>query len=114
MNEPLSYPPERDPVHLRFAYLEWAEPENARAQFDAHIAAYRERRADWAEKVAEIEGGTSVILTKRLAGSPVADHAKIRAFKKYTYVGFIARADQEIAWAKAGLKLLDSLEKQKP
>ncbi len=111
MNETLSYPPERDPVHLKAAYLEWAEPDSARAQLEAHIANYIERRDDWLQKVAEIEGGTSIILGKRLAKAPVPEHARIQAFKKFTYDGLIARADQEIAWAESGLALLSELNR---
>lgn len=110
MNEIHTYPPERDPVHLKFAYLEWAKPESARAQLLAHIDVYRERREDWEEKIEEIEYGTNTILTKRLAGSPISERAKVRAFKKYTYEGLIAHANQEIAWAEAGLALLIDLE----
>lgn len=110
MNETLSYPPERDPVHLKAAYLEWAEPESAKAQLEAHITNYLERREDWSQKVAEIEDGTSVILGKRLDHAPLSEHARIRAFKKFTYDGLIARADQEIAWAESGLALLTELD----
>jgi PadR family transcriptional regulator AphA len=109
MNETLSYPPERDPVHLKAAYFEWAEPDSARAQLQAHIDNYLARREDWSEKVAEIEGHTSVILGKRLARAPESDRVRIQAFKKFTYDGLIARADQEIAWAESGLALINSL-----
>ncbi len=109
MNDTLSYPPERDPVHLKAAYFEWAEPESARAQLLAHIENFTARRVDWVEKVDEILGDNNVILEKRLAQAPEEDWRRIRAFKKYTYDGLIARADQEIAWAKSGLALLDEL-----
>jgi PadR family transcriptional regulator AphA len=110
MNQTLSYPPERDPMHLKAAYFEWAEPDSARAQLNAHISNYRERRADWAEKVAEIVEGRSVILGKRLANADTGEHDRIWSFKKFTYDGLIARAEQEIAWAESGLVLLHQLE----
>jgi PadR family transcriptional regulator AphA len=109
MNETLSYPPDRDPVHLKAAYFEWAEPDSARAQLLAHIENFTARREDWAEKVAEILSGNNDILVKRLAQAPEKDRERIRAFKKFTYDGLIARADQEIAWAQSGLALLDQL-----
>lgn len=109
MNDTLSYPPERDPVHLKAAYFEWAEPDSARAQLLAHIENFTARREDWQEKVDEILGDNNDILAKRLAQAPEEDRVRIRAFKKYTYDGLIARAEQEIAWAHSGLKLLDEL-----
>ena len=109
MNDTLSYPPERDPVHLKAAYFEWAEPQAARAQLRAHIANFTARREDWEEKVAEILGDTNPILAKRLAQAPEEARVRIRAFKKYTYDGLIAHAEQEIAWAESGLALLDEV-----
>ena len=109
MNETLSYPPERDPVHLKAAYFEWSEPESAKAQLLAHIENFTARREDWEEKVAEILGDNNDILAKRLAQAPEEDRLRIRAFKKYTYDGLIARANQEIAWAQSGLELLAKL-----
>ncbi|SEN38780.1 PadR family transcriptional regulator [Cryobacterium luteum] len=109
MNEPLSYTRERDPAHLRAAYLEWAEPDAARAQLRAHRANYAERRDEWLEKVREIDTGTSAMLEKRLAHAPASEHAAIRAYKRYTYEGLIARAEHEIEWAERGLALVDQL-----
>lgn len=109
MNSPMDYPRERDPVHLRAAYLEWAEPSAARAQMHAHISHYTARREQWRKKVDEIDTGTSAILVKRLAGVPAADHVRVAAFKRFTYEGLVARAEQEIEWAQRGLELLDSL-----
>ena len=43
MNTPVEYSRVRDPVHLKAAYLEWAEPEAAREQMRAH----RSPRGHW-------------------------------------------------------------------
>jgi PadR family transcriptional regulator AphA len=110
MDTPLDYPRDRDPVHLKAAYLEWATPDAARAQLRAHIAHYEERLAQWREKIREIETGGSAMLQKRLATVPPEEHRRTIAFKRYTYEGMIARADAEIAWARRGLELLDELE----
>ncbi|TFD59762.1 PadR family transcriptional regulator [Cryobacterium sp. Hh7] len=111
MNEPLVYTRERDPAHLKAAYLEWSEPEAARTQLRAHRANYNERRGEWLEKVREIDTGTSAMLEKRLAHAPASEHASIRAYKRYTYEGLIARAEHEIEWAERGLALIDELNK---
>ena len=52
------------------------------------------------------------LLVKRLAVSPERDHHKVVAFKRYTYEGLIARAEQEIQWADKGLALIDTLNSQ--
>lgn len=109
MDTPLEYPRDRDPVHLKAAYLEWATPDAARAQLRAHIAHYEERLGQWNEKIREIDTGTSAMLNRRLATVPAEAHERTRAYKRYTYEGMIARAEAEIAWARRGLALVESL-----
>lgn len=109
INSPIEYSRERDPVHLRAAYLEWADPESSRAQMRAHITHYAGWLAQWTEKVREIDDDSNAMLTKRLATADPAEHRRIRAFKKFTYQGMVARAEQEIAWAERGLALIDDL-----
>jgi PadR family transcriptional regulator AphA len=114
MNQPLGYTRERDPAHLKAAYLEWAEPDAARDQLCAHIANYQQRLDDWIEKVREIDTGTSIMLGKRLASAPASEHKGILAYKRYTYEGLIARAKHEIEWAERGLALIDELNPPLP
>lgn len=109
MNTPLEYSRERDPIHLKAAYLEWAEPASARAQMIAHRDHFAERLVQWQIKVHEIDTGTSPMLAKRLAVIPAAEHAATIAFKRFTYEGMIAHARQEIEWAEHGVKLIDEL-----
>lgn len=109
MDTPLDYPRDRDPVHLKAAYFEWASPDAAREQLRAHIAHYSARLEQWQEKIVEIEAGTSGMLQKRLATVPAPQHERTVAFKRYTYEGMIARAEAEIAWARRGLALLEEL-----
>ena len=109
VNTQLDYPRERDPMHLKAAYLEWAEPEAARQQLQAHIEHYGARLLQWQQKIEEIDGGTSDMLNRRLATVPDVDHQRVAAFKRFTYEGLTARAEQEIAWARRGLALVDSL-----
>lgn len=109
MNTDLEYSRERDPAHLKAAYLEWADPRAARSQMQAHLAHYTARLEQWQEKIREIDDGASPMLNKRLSGLPGAEHAKTVAFKKFTYEGLVARAQQEIAWARRGLALISEL-----
>lgn len=108
-NSTLEYSRVRDPAHLKAAYLEWAEPDAAREQMQAHIRHHAGQLAQWQEKLGEIEGGTSEMLSRRLAKTPEADRERTVAFKKFTYEGLIARAEGEIAWARRGLQLIDRL-----
>ncbi|WP_403021572.1 PadR family transcriptional regulator [Salinibacterium sp. GXW1014] len=110
MDTPLDYPRDRDPVHLKAAYFEWATPDAAALQLRAHIAHYTGRLEQWREKIREIETGGSDMLNRRLATVPSSQHERTIAFKRYTYEGMIARAEAEIAWARHGLALLDELE----
>jgi DNA-binding PadR family transcriptional regulator len=107
---PLEYALERNPAHLRAAYFEWAEPESARAQLRAHVTHYEEQRAMWQAQLESIRDHSHPILAKRLEGSPAAEWDRITAYKLFAYEGLVARADQEIAWATRGLRLVDQLE----
>jgi PadR family transcriptional regulator, regulatory protein AphA len=109
MNGTLEYSRERDPMHLKAAYFEWAEPEAVRRQLRAHEEHYRERKAQWEDKIREIDTGNSDILNRRLATLPENEHRAAAAFKRYTYQGLVARAEQEIEWARQGLVLVDDL-----
>lgn len=111
MNEPVAYLPERDPAHLKAAYLEWATHEGALAVLQAHKEHYRSQLDDWTSKYQEIESVTNSLLIKRLASSPQSDHDKIIAFKLFTYEGLIKRAQLEIDWAREGIELLSRLGK---
>jgi PadR family transcriptional regulator, regulatory protein AphA len=110
MNTTLEYSRERDPVHLKAAYLEWAAPESARAQMKAHIAYHELRREQWENMVEELRSGTNVMLRKRLEVTPEADRRRTTQFKIFTYEGLIARAETEIDWAQRGLELIDLLD----
>ena len=110
MNTTLEYSRERDPVHLKAAYLEWAAPESARAQMEAHIAYHELRREQWENMIYELRSGTNIMLSKRLEVTPEEDRRRTTEFKIFTYEGLIARAETEINWARRGLDLIDLLE----
>lgn len=106
MNTPLDHAPVRDAHHMQAAYFEWADPEQAREILRRHIAYYSEQ-VDLLVKVRDgIKGGTDPAIIRRLTHYPEQDHARIIAFKAYTYEGMIARSRSEIDWAEAGLDLI--------
>lgn len=112
MNETLPYARFRDAMHLKSAYFEWARPDAARAQLRAHIAHYESELAQWEEQIREIDTATSPALNRRLAVTPEKDRRRTAAFKRYAYEGLVQRAQQEIAWARHGLDLLDELDEE--
>ena len=109
INTTLDYTRERDPIHLKAAYLEWAEPDAARAQMLAHIAYHSSRAQQWQEMIAALEDRSNPILAARLETAPDADREKIAGYKIFTYEGMIERAKAEIRWAQHGLELIDRL-----
>ncbi|MFJ4226542.1 PadR family transcriptional regulator [Paenarthrobacter nicotinovorans] len=109
MYSPLEYSRERDPVHLKAAYLEWVEPQAARDHMQAHIDYHLMRRDQWAHMIEELKSGANEMLNKRLAVTPKADHQRTIEYKIFTYEGLIARAETEIEWGKRGLKVIDAL-----
>lgn len=110
MNTTLPYARFRDAMHLKSAYFEWAEPDAARSQLRAHIAHYEGELAQWQDQIDQIDAGTSPMLNRRLAVTPEKDRARTTAFKRYAYEGLVQRAEQEIGWARSGLRLIDDLD----
>jgi PadR family transcriptional regulator AphA len=108
-DRPLAYVRERDPAHLKAAYFEWAGPGAAAAQLRAHITHYEEQRRQALEQIRGIEDHTNPTLARRLAAYPEDQWERITRFMIYAYEGQVARAEQEIEWARHGLRLLEEL-----
>lgn len=106
MTTPVDYPVDRDPAHLRVAYLEFADDATARRVLEEHAAHYRTQRAQHAQQLASIRDRSHPILSARLARADLADHDRIVAVKALAYEGMIARDDAEIAWATRALDVL--------
>lgn len=100
---------EKDPYRLKASYLEWADPEGARAQFELHIAHYQRWLEAWQQMAHRLRARTDPVLAQRLARRPVEEHETIVAAKVFAYEGLMARATMEIEWARRGLELLDRL-----
>ena len=110
MNTTLEYTRERDPVHLKAAYFEWADPAAARAQMHAHIEYYSERRIQWLAMIDALRSHTNPTLARRLQNYAETDWEKITEFKVFSYAGLVAQAEQQITWAERGLALIAKLE----
>jgi PadR family transcriptional regulator, regulatory protein AphA len=98
--------PERDPVRLRAAYMEFARPEAALAQLESHIAHYTEWLGVWNAMLAALRERDEPMLQRRLRAMPEEQHDAIVASKIFAYEGLVARAEMEIAWAKRGIELV--------
>ena len=109
MNTPLDHAPERDAHHMQAAYFEWADPDRARAILHRHIEYYTTQVELLTAVRDGIKAGTDPAIVRRLDHYPQHEHARIIAYKAYTYDGMIARSRSEIDWANKGLVLLDEL-----
>ena len=104
---PVEPPAEKDPYRLKAAYLEWAEPDAARRQFELHIQHFERYLSEWEAMAAKIESGNDPVVAERLASQPAEAHPMIVASKVFAYRGMAARARMEIEWAQEGLRLLE-------
>ena len=114
MNTTLEYSRERDPVHLKAAYFEWATPEATRAQLLAHIEYYGARRDQWLGMIGELQDHSQPTLARRLEHFPQEAWEAITDFKVFSYQGLVAQAEQQIQWARHGLELNDRLHARRP
>jgi DNA-binding PadR family transcriptional regulator len=105
---PTRYPAERDVARLRATYLEFA-PATSRAFFEQHLAHYSASLERLEARQRSVDERSGPLLRARLANRPAAEHAAIIAFKAHGVKGQIARAQAEIAWAREGIALVDSL-----
>ena len=110
MASPLDYQRVRDPAHLRAAYLESASPASARAFLDRHITVWLAELAQFEGELDHIEHLSNPMLVRRLDVTPDEDRERTIAYKRFAYEGLVERARAEIAWARRGLALVDSLD----
>jgi len=109
INELLPLQPDRDPHRLKAAYIEFAEPDSARRQLTEHIRHYEQWLRRWQQLLTDIDQRRVGLLQRRLQASPPAKHQAIVSYKRFAFEGEVAKAEDEIAWAKRGLSLIDSL-----
>lgn len=109
INSPVPHQPERDVHHLRAAYLEWADPEQARRQMQEHARFYTEQAGQWSAVRDALVSRSHPTLVARLQQAPADQHDRIVAFRVFAYEGLIQRARCEIEWAERGLALLDQM-----
>ncbi len=98
------------PNKLKASYFEWAEPGAARRQLQMHIDHYELWAERWQQLVDALNAREVPLLQRRLEQTPPEQHEAIIRYKVFAYEGMIRRARTEIAWARAGLKLVDELE----
>jgi PadR family transcriptional regulator, regulator of vanillate utilization len=110
MQTPIDYVPVRDPAALRAAYLEWTDPSTARAMLAAHRAHFLGQRDQAREQLTQIHDRRHPMIIERLGRYPESQWERIIAYKAFTYEGMVARAQVEIDWAEAGIRLIDEIE----
>lgn len=110
VSTPIPYPPQRDVHRLQITYGELARLSEARALLTQHLDHYTLRRHQWSTLLDTIKTARFPLLRSRLEDTPPEMHGRILAFKELALEGQVAHADNEIAWARRGLKLIDELE----
>jgi DNA-binding PadR family transcriptional regulator len=114
INEPLVIRRQRDPAYLKSAYLEWADPEAARAQLRQHLEYWSQHLQMLKETRQSLIDHTHPTLQYRLKKFPEAEHDRIVRYKVFAYDGLIDNAAAEVRWARKGLALIDELEGESP
>lgn len=109
MRSPLSYQRVRDPAHLRAAYLEAAQPDEARRFLQGHIAEWESELEQFEGELRHIDALSNPMLVRRLAVTPDAERERTIEYKRFAYEGLVERAKIEIEWARRGLELVDRL-----
>lgn len=110
--KPLPYLPERDAHRLQILYGEFADLNAVRKLLNEHIGHYTWRRDQWSKLRDAVGDNDFRLLQARLESSPPQLRRKIIAFKELGLEGNIARADAEIDWARRGLELIATLERE--
>jgi DNA-binding PadR family transcriptional regulator len=103
-------PPHREAAYLKAIYFEYADFASARRQFRAHLVHHEQQQRKWEAHVAQLENRDTALLKLRFGRWPEDTHAAIVGYKVHAYRGLAQRARDEVAWAKAGLDLVDELE----
>ena len=110
MDSPLEIRRQRDPAYLKAAYLDWAEPDAARAQLRQHRDHWSAHRELLEQTRRSLLDRTHPTLAARLAEVPPEQHDRIVRYRVFAYDGLIDQARAEVAWAERGLALVDELE----
>jgi PadR family transcriptional regulator, regulatory protein AphA len=103
-------PAQRDPVHLKAAFFDLAPLESVREQLRAHIAQYQWRLDQWQARADAIGERRAELVEVWLVRQPVEEHDNIIQLKIHALEGLISRARAEIAWARQGLDLCDTID----
>ncbi|MEP7088573.1 MAG: PadR family transcriptional regulator [Nocardioidaceae bacterium] len=110
IDSPLEIRRQRDPTYLKAAYLEWADPDAARAQLRQHHDYWTKHLALLEHTRQTLIDHTHPTLMHRLTKFPAEEHERIVRFKVFAYDGLVDQARAEVAWAERGLALVDELE----
>lgn len=109
MNTPAPLSRPRDPQYLRAAYLDWADPGQAREFLLAHRDYYREQAQLLEAVLVTLHERTHPTLIARFRHVPEPERARVVAFRCFAFQGLVDRAKLEVAFAERGLALLDEV-----
>lgn len=102
--------PVRDAAYLKATFFEYGDFASARSQFQAHLVHHEQQVHRWEAHIAQLQAHDTALLKLRFAQWPEHMHAAVVEYKVHVYRGLAQRARDEVAWARAGLALVDELE----
>jgi DNA-binding PadR family transcriptional regulator len=103
----------READYVKAAFLEFATPQQARAQFRALHDHYRATHASYEAHLRDLEAAGTALMQTRLEAAAPEDHDAIVAFKTHVFRGLAQRAAMQAIWAEEGVALVDHLERRR-
>jgi PadR family transcriptional regulator AphA len=103
----------RESDYVKAAFLEFADPEQARAQFQALRDHYRAAHAAYEEHLRDLEAADTALMRTRLEAASPEDQEAIVAYKTHVFRGLSNRAALQAIWAEEGVALVDRLARRR-
>jgi len=100
LNEPISYPPTRDPFRFWASYIDVLPAKTVRTGIDRHISTYRARIIYYDQVLKSIEDGEHPMIKARAASLPPDRLERLKATRSMIFLELRELAEFEIASAE--------------
>ncbi|MGO2097660.1 MAG: hypothetical protein ACTH2J_10820, partial [Candidatus Microbacterium stercoravium] len=107
------YPANRDVERIKLIFGDTGDLKALRVHFERHHEHYRQRRDAMRAFLDEVDGRRHRRIEHRIASRPTEAHGELTlAVRELAYRGDIARAENEMSWARDALEWLDRFEEK--
>lgn len=113
VDEPVTYPPDRDIFRLKMIFFDITSFESMRRRLRAHQEHHEEKRQRFQNYANRLSQRLPDLLQERLEKRPPIEHDAMVELKAFAFSGLAERAQWEIDWAQRALELVDSLERRR-